>query len=164
MEEDLKYYTPEISEFHINFEFEFFEESGKLVKDHPANKSEWKSEICDWSWLDTICDDYEHNKESISKLYRVKYLDKENIETILIPFGFKEEDDKYSSQTICKYIKGDIYQTAIIVSLFNDKQVKVTKYDYKGEHDRNNYFPIFWGELKNVSEFKKLIQQLNIIK
>ena len=76
-----KYYTPKITEFYEGFEFEFLDKSGPLVA-NAIIKKEWKKDSIDWHWLDIIFDDYEHNPETISENYRVKFLDKEDIEEI----------------------------------------------------------------------------------
>lgn len=99
-----KYYTPELEDFHVGYEFEHFDTSGKLVKDHPSNKAEWKKDVCDWEWLNMICDDFEHDNENIPNLYRVPYLTEEQIQAE----GWKQWPDR--EYIFDKTINGEDYQ------------------------------------------------------
>lgn len=70
-----KYYTPKIEEFYIGFEYEINEEIGLWSKKYEWIKSELsKGQMCQClNWL--------YFTDNNSK-YRVKYLDKEDIESL----------------------------------------------------------------------------------
>lgn len=59
------YYTPELEEFHVNFEYEFKDSFGK-----------WEPEVKDLDYWDSIPEDIERG------LIRVKHLNKEDIEDL----------------------------------------------------------------------------------
>ena len=120
-----KYYVPEISEFHIGFEYEWLHEDDEWIKEN--------------SPTEISPEGYDEQTYGI----RVKYLDKEDIESL----GFKQSE--------------------------NDK----TWYDYKNERFwlyKENYKDINWtisdnesevgftGIIKNKSELKVLLKQLNV--
>ena len=97
-----KYYTPEIEEFHIGFEYE-------------ANVYNIKK---GYFWfktkMDLTFDFYAGNT-------RVKYLDKEDIESL----GYKPQ---YPDMQNTGFINKNIYEEgAIIISLRGDNQVSITK-------------------------------------
>ena len=147
-----KYYTPEIEEFHIGFEYEYedINESGSTT-----------------SWYKTVIKENEcyiidqHLKYSDDLNLRVKYLDKEDIESL----GFissnvidvlKEEDE---------FIKGFEKNTYI---LYIQEDKKLVIYNQK-EYDISNKITgnwteeiLFKGLIKNKSELIKLLKQLGI--
>jgi hypothetical protein len=131
-----KYYTPDISEFYVGFECEFKDLSGNFIP-------------------------IVHTEESISykDTFRVKYLDKEDIENL----GFKRDyvrtklpenigfwlKKKYADHM--KFYKDDLYAT----------------YNTKGKllFLSNLIYPTNLSislVIKNKSELKKLLKQLNI--
>ena len=128
-----KYYLPKIEELHIGFECE--------IDQSEINKN--------FKWCEyVIGTDYENitiaravsevNKNGI----RVKYLDRQDIES----FGFKfEKDDEYA---------GEYYfskENSIIGKfLTEDKKYNIEMF--------STYFIV-----KNKSEFKKLLMQLDLI-
>ncbi len=137
-----KYYTPEIEEFFVGFEYE----SKYLPKDEKFYKAEFEE--------GSIC------KMSKDSEYRVKHLDREDIESLggkiikVRDGGFNAQiytsdysflDITYDSDTHKIYIEG-FYQTKMVAK-------KTEGYD---SHT------IFQGIIKNKSEFKKLLKQLNI--
>ena len=137
-----KYYTPTIEEFHVGFEFEHLNFEGKLVS-FIEQKREWNKEICDWAWLDIICDDYEHDKEEVLK-YRVKYLDKEDIESLGVVIDL-EDNVGFEG-----YFKSD---SVIFISY---------RIDSKHLNILNDGSSLFYGTIKNKSELKVLLKQLGI--
>lgn len=68
------YYTPELSEFHHGFKFEYFATGGHLIG--PVN-GKWEDMVFDATWHERVVDDYECGH---SKCYRVKRLDQPDIE------------------------------------------------------------------------------------
>jgi len=124
MEELNKYYTPDISEFHIGFEYEF----------QNTSRYAWKPNVIDESNITPVIKDIQRGNTDYN--YRVKYLDVADIESL----GFKQYYEQY------QFIKGN----AIIV-LKSDKSILI-------ESGMNK----FYGKIKNKSELKKLLIQLNI--
>ena len=133
---DNKYYTPTIEEFHVGFEFEVnYTDEG------------WTKEV--------FCSGEGRNIDSVSKLkaflgrakfkeaYRVKHLDREDIESL--GFVFKGGD------THLTYHYGGY---AITHTPSNNK---INIYYYDGSEFVNAI------TIKNKSELKRLLKQLNII-
>ncbi len=125
---DNTYYTPDITEFHVGFEYEEFVKGEGWVKrvhcfgeDITLNKN-------------GFCIDFPDD-------YRVKYLDAEDI----ISLGFEE----YSTN----YFKKNTW--AIEVGYPNIKREKIEIY--------LGYDCRFKGTIKNKSELKKLLTQLQAI-
>ena len=140
-----KYYTPTIDEFHVGFEYII---SDFYVKD--------KHEILD------VMDDYGYpERDELSHINawinncRVKYLDKEDIES----FGF---------------IKNDLNMQQIYTDFFNmNKDCVKNKCPYRLYIDYDSHlimikYPLsdgqilFNGTIKNKSELKTLLKQLGI--
>lgn len=134
MENNL-YYTPTIEEFHVGFEYELLGNSGNWYKNDfgDANGEYW-NELSECYW------DITHNK------LRVKYLDQEDIESL----GWNTEDNGecYNLQ-----IKWDLY------GLYPFEFESKIPHTYKICKDTKD---LFYGTIKNKSELKKLMQQLNI--
>src|SRR5690606_29619740 len=76
-----KYYTPEIEEFYVGFEYERF-----IPKSNSTEEECWEKLSMSINYLSLE----ELDNEIIEKEIRVKYLDKEDIES----FGFKHEGGK----------------------------------------------------------------------
>ena len=131
-----KYYTPEIEEFHIWFEYEW---------KCDGTKTDWTRSVCDSNMNPLDCDCRRIND------YRVKYLDKEDIES----FGF---DHDQTTKDGSDYYKG---------SLISDSEFRLNTNKQNPTliniwNLRNNE-QIFCGIIKNKSELKVLLKQLNIL-
>ena len=140
-----KYYTPEMDEFHIGFEYEYF------------YNDEWHKHYLDGTpiinnELDEFSDDLTKLSHAIC---RVKYLDKDDIESL----GFKIID---STHQFCKYEKH------IPIEPNTDKQIDYwyIRKDNVGDrlfmYNYNSGWSRFLGEIKNISELKILLKQLGI--
>lgn len=140
-----KYYTPEIEEFHVGFEYEVFE---KGQKEDPNIMTFIPIETED-KWHKFTYPDpflgYRVDKLFEKRKLRVKYLDREDIESL----GF----------------------TYIGALWFESKNKKVRIRKWKGtqidiytnwESNENNALR-FRGSSKNKSELKRILKQLNII-
>lgn len=127
MEEENKYYTPKIEEFCVGFEFEF-ETGTEGWKKFQFNKNRATQLLM--------------NVEDFSHQFRVKYLDKEDVESL----GWECYDGDMQIYNI--QIGFDLYG----LYLSNYNMLRITK-------ESNT---LFKGEIKNKSELKKLIQQLGI--
>ena len=130
-----KYYTPEIEEFHIGFEYER----------HQYEDGNW------FKYTVEERDILDHAEKEI----RVKYLDKEDIESL----GFKEKSLKYY---IFNEPSGKLpYWNKVILDFrwsYKDISIIGIRADDLGMEEGI----LFRGNIKNKSELKKLLKQLNI--
>ena len=137
---EAKYYIPELSEFYVGFEFEFF------------NKEKWKVSE-DFSFLflkddtDTVSEVNENIKEG---KIRVKFLDRQDIEelgwkysSIAQKYGIvTEEDEKTGSLGIWLSKEGYRYRITDCKAYL--------------------HMDVFNGYIKNKSDLRKLMKMLNI--
>lgn len=133
--EDSKYYTPYVEEFHQGFDYEI-----EITKwTNGGKEKEWQQLTYNISYnlpYGTTC--------------RVKYLDKEDIESL----GWKEGTFKLKTRTLDifgfkDYIITSISTNHIIdISLMSELEPVLTR--------------VFRGTIKNKSELKKLMKQLGI--
>lgn len=144
-----KYYVPEIEEFYIGFEYEWMR--------YGEGATEWTKSIL--TMENGPVGDYDAWRGND---YRVKYLDREDIESLGWKFIGKTIDNWYelvidrpavmSTHTNRRYVLQHDFRT--------NQGVVVKAYDYSsgdtGEHD------IYRGACKNKSELKILMKQLNI--
>lgn len=129
-----KYYTPSIEEFHVGFEFEI------LIK----NKY-WETTSVGKYELNTIAANV---NSSFKDYYRVKYLDREDIES----FGFSNViGDIYFLKV------GKLFPVKLQQLEYNKIIIFYPEYFNRGEI-------LFQGIIKNKSELKTLLKQLEIIK
>lgn len=132
-----KYYTPEIEDLHIGYEYEYKNE-------YQINKFE--KQICDQDMLNIFYSDWEHGgKDYIHKHHRTKYLDKEDIESLDWKLLLEEINGYYFELKDYKlyYILDNIE--------FN---LTITK-------DSGIIFKGFW---KSINELKKIMKLLKIVK
>lgn len=145
MEKDTinKYYTPTIEEFHVGFEYETME-LGSRTKYNPTTLNEWDDLTGDYDRR-TLLYEIARGGQSV----RVKYLDKEDIESLgfelrVIPLGEDTEEDELG---IFRKETGAFEGT-----FFLDRAL----------HNCNIEFFNCYFTIKNKSELKKLLKQLNI--
>jgi hypothetical protein len=156
-----KYYTPKLEEFYVGFEYERKEESGKLDINKTNYKLEWIPQIFTIEELLTYSFEAEDNYFKIhleQEQFRVKYLDQEDIESL----GFK-----YTGKTVGLWFKKEgFFDTP-------GGRHRLTKYELiyfpnnnelhiEGFLGNDSEGKLFEGIIKNKSEFKKLLKQLNI--
>lgn len=147
-----KYYIPTIEEFHVGFEYET-----NVFYDHPRHpkfkQTEWVSQIVD------EIDEFEDLKDSIeSGLIRVKYLDKEDIESL----GFKwcssdSRDSIYAVDNIKSF--GNVYYYRIIHCESKNNVIIQLMYIEPYLSPKT----VFNGTIKNKSELKKVLIQTKVI-
>ena len=131
MENNL-YYTPVISEFHVEFEYEVLD---------PDTKEYYKWVISDKYELQEAFDEY--------PLVRVKFLDREDVEGL----GWKYVPDLSEGDGNMRWY-----------DLFKLNEFTITLGLIEGsEIIRKGKNTIFEGVIKNKSELKKLMKQLNIL-
>lgn len=131
-----KYYTPTIEEFHVGFEFE------RELVDCNWNHSEWQKETVTSETNFKILEEYKSYN-------RVKCLCREDIESL----GW-ELDSCVKKEWFYIHKKSNL-QDGTIRLTFRQKEQSVEISWVKS----GNYF---YGKIKNKSELKKLMQQLNI--
>lgn len=144
-----KYYTPELSEFHVGFECEMKNSSDPIHFDWEKCifKNDFSNEL-----NEDYCFEYLYNDLKDGNI-RVKHLDREDIESLGWEFikkhpGTESHDFELKSNN-------EMY-----LSVDFDFRGKIHLRIYDGECDSE--FNYFSGTIKNKSELRKLIQQLNI--
>lgn len=136
-----KFYVPDISEFHVGFEFET---SYPLMQGSLDN---WKKVTLELHTNDDFWSLYEG--DAIPSEFRVKHLDREDIESL----GFKVTTEPYRWQ-----FTKDNYM--LITGTYTSKE-DVPK-DIISIGDQRYDDTIFRGTIKNKSELKRLLKQLGI--
>jgi hypothetical protein len=134
-----KYYTPELEEFHIGFEHQVLVDDIDTWVSFKYTEYSSVNEIIRGGWSGdkgwTLLEKLKENK------VRVKYLDKEDIESLGFRFG----------EVSKKEVNGEII----------DLSTKGSKYIIHavGEYNRDK---LFEGTIKNKSELQRLMKQLGI--
>jgi hypothetical protein len=145
--EENKYYIPEIEEFHVGFECEFYNSKDKHFY-FEAPDGWIKTMIGENLYLREFTNQYQLLKEN---LFRVKYLNKEDIESCLSNLlDFKIinfEDDNFIEY---EFSKGGMEYSGLYT--ISDRIFSVYENDEC----------LFRGEIKNKSELKILMKQLGI--
>lgn len=143
MKENNKYYTPDISEFHVGFEYECLD-----LSDDFESKT-WRKQIFEGEDLRG------YFTEEIKKgEIRVKHLDREDIES----FGFEVKSD-YGVGT--SYHLHNSYRLDTVKRegiTYSEFEVRIFKIGILDCLDR-----IFIGDIKNKSELKRILVQTNIL-
>jgi hypothetical protein len=133
-----KYYTPEISEFHVGFEYEF-----KTLK-------QWESNITDHQTFDCYTHSLTENlKEG---RIRVKHLDREDIEGL----GFEVASGFYEDGDVQIHYWNN--QSLTLLSVYHNGDIRISG----GANNKEPRFLFFHGKIKNKSELKRLMVQLGI--
>tara|TARA_R110002096_G_scaffold382312_1_gene576204 strand:+ start:5593 stop:6036 length:444 start_codon:yes stop_codon:yes gene_type:complete len=146
--ENNKYYTPEIEEFHVGFEFEFQGVDGHW------NPTGWDKytigtkdgEVGIWrASLNLVQKCYNGGEESIEPLhFRVKHLDREDIESL----GFELDGFMYFSTNSFRISKCSLE--------YGEHQYEIS------ENKQSVWFPRFIGTIKNKSELKKVLKMIGL--
>jgi hypothetical protein len=144
MKEDNKYYTPTLDEFHVGFEYE------ELVDNYPEDTKKWINvKVAKHEELEFI-------KDNLTTKVRVKYLDKDDIEELGWEYIGKLDayihKFEYNTDTTTNKVDN------IMALRYEDNDTRIIIATNKYDHYR------FVGTIKNKSELKRLMKQLNIIK
>ena len=135
-----KYYTPELEEFHVGFEYEVQTWKDKWETETLIDLNSQDSDGALYPWIPT--------EQSLS-CFRVKYLDKEDIKSL----GWKEQESNSVYFTKDNYILVHwITSDGRDINIFE-------KYDGGTQEE----CLIRKAKVKNKSELKKLLKQLKII-
>lgn len=133
------YYTPTVDEFHVDFECEW---QSKI-----RNES-WNKQICDADLVNIAYGEFEHadEDEPFSEQFRVKYIDKEDC--ISLGLELKIWDNGSGYFTKGNYTIG-IYVTDLFCTV--------------SQNDFGNNIMRFSGNLKNKSELKRVLRQVECL-
>jgi hypothetical protein len=141
-----KYYTPNIDEFHVGFEFEFngsdcnWNRTGFEKQVILPTKDEY-FDLFTLGWVQRI---YYKPDDPLENWIRVKYLDKSDIEDL----GFNSNLE----------LKQHYYKDKYEIAYREDSHYTQVWYDPK----LKGAMLIFDGYIKNISELKVLLKQLGI--
>jgi len=146
-----KYYTPDITEFHVGFECELRNSSSELYEWEPfkivgVDDGEISGSKMDWSFYDSA-------NAIKDEMIRVKYLDKQDIEECGFKYAGNDMYDILEYNDIRGYFDAVhliIRGTWVLISIG------------KKNSDINNFATIFAGAIKNKSELKKILKMINI--
>lgn len=156
------YYTPDNDEFHKGFEFELLAKASNVsgtVMDPPK---EWITVEYGNPFIHML----DYKKDDLTKFVRVRQLDRIDIEE----FGFTD-----FKRSICDWYKFEhtvecpishyTYQALRLQHDRDSRGIVIKAYEYKHlmEQDKEDV-NLFRGIIRNKSEFKKLLKQINIIK
>ena len=131
------YYTPTIEEFHVGFEYQEL----------------WGLKNINEEWLTQL---YDENDliQNLCETLRVKYLDQSDIESL----GWKLIKSNDNRDTFILEINNEfkygLYKNS------NSNNINIDSVDNKKYITESKSY--FKGTIKNKSELKKLMQQLNI--
>ncbi len=136
-----KYYTPKIQEFYVGFEYEF-----AVIEN--GNDCWLPGDVIDVYVLTHIIQSEDYLKD----LYRVKYLDREDIDSL----GFAVAPD--TMQPVSLSAAGFVRRV-----LYTKGNLSLTKFDNSPVVNiitDNQY--LFQGEIKNKSELKVILRQIGL--
>lgn len=150
-----KYYTPEIEEFYVGFEYEMKERftDGTVKTQEEFDNAKWIKSVVDIGDIPNIHRALTgiNSQKGISGI-RVKYLDREDVKSL----GFT--DDGYEFTIYCKNYPDRYGETN------NKRGVNIKAVFSENGNFLISYYPetLFEGTIKNKSELKRLLKQLNI--
>jgi len=147
-----KYYTPELEEFRVGFEYEYNNTWGGFSKRIVTEENLMDKLINIGSGNDRVPFNYN---------WRVKYLDKQDIESL----GFGNY-----KRAVCHWYKMEghfkdgfgAYGKWSKIRLLHCKDlntIKIKAFEHSWDEEET---VLFQGKIKNKSELKKLLKQLNI--
>lgn len=152
-----KYYIPSIEEFHVGFECEIETSWG-------YSKGVWPEILK----LDTLMG-FEQDiiKATKQPVIRVKYLDKEDIESFGFKFRGRAVSDYYKLEKMVRLLSGHWFTEFIIQHDRNNKFIDEEDHShniivtgvYPGGEDT-----LFEGIVKNKSELKHILKQIGVWK
>ena len=144
-----KYYTPEIEEFHVGFEYQIFEDW-----DYYPIKS----------WHNQVYGKDGDNQEGIGYVsepmsdYRVKHLDREDIESFEFIKSGLAKDVFISKETHDIQGIGENY----IIGINFKEGTDYVQVFYTRDEERAVGAILFAGRLKNKSELKRILKQIGV--
>lgn len=166
METDLKkYYVPDISEFHVGFGFE--KRNGDIALDDRGDTYTMYSD----NWEKVVFDENQyylirpkHWHLSYKEHIRVKYLDRDCIESLGWEFNFKNNPSEMFRHNMA--FSKPLGDKSKYILWFNETNNNVEiKYTSKmqNEWENKSFWELFFrGTIKNKSELKQIMKMLGI--
>ncbi len=149
-----KYYTPQIEEFCVGFEYEYFSEG---LSDLDIDG------ISGWYKTKFTFDIEKYEQRSPTKKVRVKFLDKDDIESLGFSFestnkirNWYKGPEEWFNETIPGSPSGRYWGFTLI----HDPEFNVCIIESMTNSGETERF--FEGIIKNKSELKKLLKQLGV--
>ena len=141
----MSYYTPDISEFYVGFEYE-----------------EW----LDGEWCGDIFEPNLYSDDIIlfegvidEDEIRVKHLDKDDIESL--GFDLVDNPKDYTNISVDQkilYLREDSKITHTNIQPLRDNEYAI----FSGNFNSYGSYPKFLGTIKNKSELKKILKQIGV--
>lgn len=138
-----KYYTPEIEEFHVGFEYEW---------NNPNEDDEWRESIADSEDIYHIDVEMRRNRDLLQT--RVKHLDREDIESLGWEFYHEHVVDDE-----CKYLYFKMSDFIDLIYSYS-KQDGIYVEIIDNEYSDNETW--FIGKIKNKSELKRIMKMVEL--
>lgn len=158
-----KYYTPEIEEFCVGFEYEYLEKDFVIRDGKRSYEYTWNKQLC------FIGENYGFDLGTIEgcldSQVRVKYLDQEDIESL----GFTKTKEYSDELLFQKHLSDyEFLELTFYLDIDDDINVSIDRFYQSKMVARRlpigketwELLTIFHGKIKNKSEFKKLLKQL----
>lgn len=140
---EIEYYKPDLEEFHVGFEFEY-------LANGIWNQGDWDNKSIDHPELKEFGED--EIMKTAHAICRVKYLNSDDI----FKYGFSEKSNK----VFTKPAIGEMGYWIDVELDFRWGWSDITILGLRGNEDD----VIFKGAIKNKSELKRLLKQLNVTK
>ncbi len=162
--EELKYYTPDVSELYIGYECEADFSLGKITLINIRKDEKNSSKELDLSepiWKPSIIEEIPKNIEEFLNKIRTPYLNKFQIEKEGWDFIKTEKDD---FTILYEFIKPVSWFKVILVYYPNSNHLILSRkieFELNGEMN-TNVEHIFNGTIKSINEFRTLIKWLGI--
>ncbi len=144
-----KYYEPIIEEFHVGFEYEYLNPNGQWVNHILGSSPIIHNE------LDQFKDDLMKLAHAVT---RVKYLDKEGIESL----KWNTTSSETNYRHFINRTKSEFDTPQIVLECIDLHEHIYDIFNLINEGGKR--FIVFRGQIKNKGELKVLMKQLNIIK
>lgn len=143
-----KYYTPDIEEFHVGFEYERLD-------------IEWRP--CTVKPIGNI-DVEAINEEIYGDIIRVKYLDREDIESFGFEYSF-DSSDRYGNRTYYflnkEWGKNRIERITLYTFKYPNGNMHVCIGTDRYNSDVDDM--LFFGYIKNKSELRRVLKQIEVL-
>jgi len=145
MEEQNRYYTPDISELHVGYECEHTSNMSAFICEDYDDVVKDKLTSTDLKWYIT----WGEEEGGLKKFVRTKYLDKSDIESC--GWTCQEYSQDGYNQSYTKNVDSESGYDLIYCAAW-DKKWQI---DDCGEG-------IYWGEIKSINELRQIMKWLKI--
>jgi hypothetical protein len=142
-----KYYTPKLEEFHVGFEYEKHDDRLATYRENNYEPTNWHKFKYDLKSIRLS----QLPTHLFEKTIRVKYLDRSDIESL----RWKQSRDSNTTEIEFELDLGNPLDN---LGLQYDTENQYLRIHWFGQGDVTR----FSGTIKNKSELKKLMKQLNI--